>query len=69
MAIFYVKFTFEMLTVRGQQHSFSMHERMFLWKLKAFEAENVSILGGTRTPVAWTVSFIKLNCQSSVLWK
>ena len=28
--IFEVKLTFEMLTVRGQQHSFSTHERVFL---------------------------------------
>ena len=27
-----VKLTFEMLTVRLQQHSFSTHERMSLWK-------------------------------------
>ena len=30
--IFEVKLTFEMLTVRAKQHSFSTHERMFLWK-------------------------------------
>ena len=30
--IFEVKLTFEMLTVRGQQHSFSTHERVFLGK-------------------------------------
>ena len=30
--LFEVKLTFEMLTVRGQQHSFSTHERMFLRK-------------------------------------
>ena len=29
---FEVKLTFEMLTVRGKQHAFSTHERMFLWK-------------------------------------
>ena len=27
-----VKLTFEMLTMRGQQHSFSTHKQMFLWK-------------------------------------
>ena len=31
-----IKFTFESLTVRGQQHSFSTHERMFLWKCQSF---------------------------------
>ena len=30
--IFAVKLTFDMLSVRGQQHSFLTHERMFLWK-------------------------------------
>ena len=25
-----------MLTVRGQQHSFSTHERVFLWKCQRF---------------------------------
>ena len=30
--IFEVKLKLEMLTVRGKQHSFSTHERMFLWK-------------------------------------
>ena len=29
---FVVKSTFELLTVCGQQHSFSNHERMFFWK-------------------------------------
>ena len=32
IAIFEVKLTFEMLTVCGQQHSFSTHERVFWWK-------------------------------------
>ena len=34
--IFEVKLTFEMLTVRGQQHSFSTHEWVFLWKCQSF---------------------------------
>ena len=34
--IFEVKLTFEMLNVRGQQHSFSTHERVFLWKCRRF---------------------------------
>ena len=34
--IFEVKLTFEMLIVRGQQHSLSTHERMFLWRCKSF---------------------------------
>ena len=33
--IFEVKLTFGMLTVRGQQHSFSPQERMFLWKCQS----------------------------------
>ena len=35
-----------MSTVRGQQHSFSTHERMFQWKCKIFKTENVSTWGG-----------------------
>ena len=34
--VFDIKVTFEMLTARGQQHSFSTHERMFLWKYQSF---------------------------------
>ena len=34
--IFEVKLTFEMLIVRGQQPSFSTHERVFLWKCQSF---------------------------------
>ena len=34
--IFKVKLTFEMLTVRGQQHSFSRQERVFLGKYQSF---------------------------------
>ena len=34
--IFKVNLTFDMLTVRRQQHSFSTHERVFLWKCKSF---------------------------------
>ena len=34
--IFEVKLTFDMLTVRGQQHSFSTHERAFLWKCQSY---------------------------------
>ena len=33
---FEVKLTFEMLTVGGQQHSISTHERMFLWQCQNF---------------------------------
>ena len=40
MDIFVAKLTNEMLTVHGQQHSFSTHERMFLWKFR--KTENVS---------------------------
>ena len=42
--------TFEMLTVRGQQHSFSTHERMFLWKCRSFWDRNCLDLRGTWTP-------------------
>ena len=37
-----VKLTFEMLTARGQQHSFSTHERCSCDSVKGFETENVS---------------------------
>ena len=37
---FEVKLTFEMLTVRGQQHSFSTHERMSLLKCQIVETKN-----------------------------
>ena len=49
--IFEVKLTIEMLTVCGQQHSFSTHERVFLWKCKSFlETENVWTWGGLEPP-------------------
>ena len=48
--IFEVKLTFEMLTVRGQQHSFSTHERMFLWNWQSFWDRKCLDLTGTRTP-------------------
>ena len=38
--------TFEMLTVRGQQHSFSTHERMFLWKCQV-ECSLVNVFHNT----------------------
>ena len=47
--VFEVKFTFEMLTVRGQQHSFSTHERMFLWKCQSFWDRKCLDLRGART--------------------
>ena len=46
---FEVKLTFEMLTVRGQQHSFSTHERMFLWKCQSFWDRKYLDLRGIRT--------------------
>ena len=47
---FEVKLAFEMLTVRGQQHSFSTHERMFLWKCQSFWDRKCLDRKGTRTP-------------------
>ena len=41
---------FEMLTVRGQQHSFSTHERVFLWKCQRFWDRKCLDLRWTRTP-------------------
>ena len=48
--IFEVNLTFDMLTVRGQQHSFSTHERVFLWKCQSFWDRKCLDLRGTRTP-------------------
>ena len=45
MDIFEVK-----LTVRGQQHSFSTHERVFLWKCQSFWDRKCLDLRGARTP-------------------
>ena len=45
-----VKLTFEMLTVRGQQHSFATHELVFLWKCQKFWDRKCLDLMGTRTP-------------------
>ena len=44
-----VTLTFELLTVRGQQHSFSTQERMFLWKCQSFWDRKCLDRGGTRT--------------------
>ena len=40
----------EMLTLCGQQHSFSTHERGFLWKCQSFWGRKCLDLRGTRTP-------------------
>ena len=48
--IFEVKSTFELWTVCGQQHLFSTHERMFLWKCQSFWGRKCLELRGTRTP-------------------
>ena len=47
---FKVKLTFEMLTVRGQQHSFSTHERVFLWKCQSFWDRKCLDLRGLEPP-------------------
>ena len=39
-----------MLTLHGQQHSFSTHERMFLLKRQSFETENISTWEGLEPP-------------------
>ena len=46
--IFVVKLTFEILNVRGQQRSFSTHERMFLWKCRSFKDRKCLDLKRTR---------------------
>ena len=47
---FEVKLTFQILTVRGQQHSFLTHQRVFLWKCQSFWDRKCLDLRGTRTP-------------------
>ena len=42
-----------MLTVHGQQHSFSTNERMFLWKCQSFWDRKCLDLRKTRTPDLW----------------
>ena len=44
------KLSFEMLTVRRQQHSISTHERTFLWMCQSFWNRKWLDLRGTRTP-------------------
>ena len=48
--IFEVKLTFEILTVEVQQHSFSTHERVSLWKCQSFWDRKWLDLMGTLTP-------------------
>ena len=50
MSIFEVMLTFEMLTVRRQQHSFSTHGRVFLRKCQSFWDRKCLDLRGTRPP-------------------
>ena len=45
-----VKLTFEMLTVRGQQHLFWTHERVFLWKCQSFWDRKCLNLRGNSNP-------------------
>ena len=59
--IFEVKLTFDMLTVRGQQHSFSAHERVFLWKCQSFWDRKCLDLRGTRTPN------LRIHAECSIL--
>ena len=51
--MFKLKLSFEMLTERGQKHSLSTHERMFLWKWQRFWDRKCIDLRGTRTPSLW----------------
>ena len=59
--IFKVKLTFEMLTVRGQQHSFSRQERVFLRKCQSFRDRKCLDLRGTQTPN------LRINAECSKL--
>ena len=44
------KVKFEILAVQGQPHSFSTHERVFLWKCQNFRDRKCLDLRGTQTP-------------------
>ena len=57
--------TFEMLTVHGQQHSFSTHERVFLGKCQSFWNRKCLDLRETRTPNLW----IHAECVYMCSWK
>ena len=48
--IFEIKLTFAMLFLRGQLHSFSIHEWVFLWKCQSVWDRKCIDLRGTRTP-------------------
>ena len=48
--IFWSKVKFEMLAVLGQTHSFSTHERVFLWKCQNVWDRKCLDLRGTRSP-------------------
>ena len=63
--IFEVKLPFEMSTVCGQQHSFSTHERVFLWKSQSFWDRKCLDLRGTRPPTFGS----NLTCDwLSIVW-
>ena len=71
LIFFKVKFTFEMLTLRGQQHSISTHERMFLWKCQSFGDRECLDLRGTRNPNLWIhaeCSNHRLLLLITILW-
>ena len=68
MDIFVVKLTFEMLTVRRQQHSFSTYEGMFLWECRSFIDRKCLDLRGTRNPnlqISFNIDEHSQHCQHS----
>ena len=54
-----------MLTVHRQQHSFSTHEQMFLWKCQSFWDRKFSCLRLRQWPVTYliTLSDWIMSCQ------
>ena len=50
VSLFFLKLTFHMLTVSGQQYTFSTHERMFLWNYQSFWDRKCLDLRVIRTP-------------------
>ena len=78
--IFGVMLTFDMLTVRGQQHSFSTHERVHLWMCQSFWDRKCLDLRGTRTPnlrihaecsnlLSYQVPTFAVPCFEHWLWR
>ena len=63
-----------MLNVRGQQHSFSTHKRVFSWKFQSFWDRKCLDLRGTRTPnlrlhIYLHHAFWDVNLKEWISWR